>query len=318
MASPNPPDCLTCHLPLAPAPSRPNGCPFCGKEFRRVDGAKRHAKTCAARGDRPVPDAKRGRKVRACDACARIKVSCDAGSPCSRCASRGLRCVYGRFCTDPAHVARPDAGVKPIASLADDEKRPSMPFLLACTDPSVGPVDEIIITREPEQQSDDQPPQSMDTPVHLDTHAGTIDPRLLFTSFIGASFSMGPGYDGMDDDYLLDTPDRPDQLADDRLGAQVGLLEAELRRVVSKEPTLSQFRHVEPPAAFFTVSNFREYIKAFFQRDQLLATVIHQPTFHPDRVDLTLLLAIAVAGSAYLLYRRRRVDSGTFVSRCER
>lgn len=124
---------------------------------------------------------------------------------------------------------------------------------------------------------------------------------------------MGPGYDGMDEDYLLDTPDQPDQLADDRLEAQVGLLEAELRRVVSREPTLSQFLHIEPPAGFFTASNFREYIKAFFQRDQLLATVIHRPTFHPDRVDLTLLLAIAVAGSAYLLYRRRRVDSATFV-----
>lgn len=160
MASPNPPDCLICHLPLAPAPSRLNGCPFCGKEFRRVDGAKRHAKTCAARGDRPVPDAKRGRKVRACDACARVKVSCDARSPCSRCASRGLHCLYGRFCTNPAHVARPDADAKPIASLAGDEERPSMPFLLACTDPSVGPIDEIIITREPEQQADDQPPQS--------------------------------------------------------------------------------------------------------------------------------------------------------------
>jgi Fungal specific transcription factor domain/Fungal Zn(2)-Cys(6) binuclear cluster domain len=287
MASPNSQQCHICQLPLArstPSRHNQNECPFCGRTFRRVDGAKRHTRTCPSRGNRLLPpDAKRGRKLHACDACSRVKVSCDSKTPCTRCASRGLSCTYGRLCSDPTHRAR---------------KAPALPFLLACTDPSVGPVDEVILTGEPEHDPDQ--PAAWETSGNHDPISDTIDPRLLFLSFIGPSFSMDLDCDGMDDEHL-DLGN-----SDEELRTRVSLLEADLQQVAVAEP------HVQNFATFFTVSNFRECIKVFFQREHLLATLIYRPTFHPDQVDPTLLLAIAIAGSTYLHYRQGSTGSASF------
>lgn len=186
-----------------------------------------------------------------------------------------------------------------------------LPFLLACTDPSVGPVDEVILTREPEHNAG--PPAAWESSHNPDTISDTIDPRLLFLSFIGPSFSIDIDCDSMDNEHLPAIVDRVDLgNSDEELRAQVSLLEAGLQKVAAAETYVDHFLDTGSSATFFTVSNFRKCIKVFFQREQLLATIIHRPTFDPTQVDPTLLLAIAVSGSTYLDYRQGNMGFTSF------
>ncbi|RDW65957.1 hypothetical protein BP6252_09592 [Coleophoma cylindrospora] len=184
-----------------------------------------------------------------------------------------------------------------------DKNHLLLPFLLACTDPSVGPVDQVILTREPDHSR--VQPVTWDAADNHYTISDTIDPRLLFLSFIGPSFSTDRYCDSMDNGYLPGSLDRLDLgNSDEELQSRISLLELDLQQVTATEPHVQDFLSSGSSAAFFTASNFRQGIKAFFQWEQLLATLIHQPTFHPVQVDPTLLLAIALSGSTYLHYRQ--------------
>jgi hypothetical protein len=61
------------------------------------DAVLRHFRSCPSRGTRPVPSPlKRGKKRKACDCCARAKLSCDCELPCETCLVNGNFCTYGR------------------------------------------------------------------------------------------------------------------------------------------------------------------------------------------------------------------------------
>lgn len=220
--------------------------------------------------------------------CAKVKVSCDSKTPCSRCASRNLSCSYGRFCTDSSHLAQAHTN----STKADGM---DLTFLLACTDPAVGTVDEVILTGEPERDGD-----NATSHVDRDVPSGTIDPNLLFLGFMDPYFGTEMEFNRMDDG--MPTPLSLDLDMDEALFlTQVSLLEAELRQTAAAERTRSR-REFDSDiwASFFTPQNFRECINAFFHRDQLLATIIHRPTFHSDRADSTLLLSIVLSGYSYI------------------
>ncbi|KAK0225469.1 hypothetical protein IW262DRAFT_1265991 [Armillaria fumosa] len=72
---------------------RAHRCKLCGAEFTRSDLLTRHKKTC---GD-PLKAHRSRRK--SCQACVESKVKCDLQCPCSKCISRGKKCV---FINDPA------------------------------------------------------------------------------------------------------------------------------------------------------------------------------------------------------------------------
>ncbi|KAF2855295.1 hypothetical protein T440DRAFT_504721 [Plenodomus tracheiphilus IPT5] len=79
----------------------PFSCIFCARGFARSDALKRHWTSCRIRKQRglPVPTLKaktRGRKVRACDRCWRLKKACEGGKACKECVGRGARCAYER------------------------------------------------------------------------------------------------------------------------------------------------------------------------------------------------------------------------------
>ncbi|KAH7010525.1 hypothetical protein EDB80DRAFT_715004 [Ilyonectria destructans] len=297
MASPEASECLICRLPFAHANSIDRAaCPFCNRTFSRVDGARRHAKSCPAKGNRPLPpDAKRGRKLHACDACSRIKVSCNAKIPCQRCSSRNLACSYARLCTDPAHL-RGSGRNKDRPQLT--ETFSALRFLLNCTDPGVNFVNDVLVAGEPER--DPVTPAAWDQFSVNSTGHDTIDPRLLFLGFIDPYFGMSLDCDGIYDvgssrDIALTLPATPN----DGLAAQVCLLEADLQHLIDSQ---SSFQHVtfqDSFKEFFTCTNFHRLMMVFFRRQQLLAGMIHWPTFDPSKVDLGLLLAIALCGLAY-------------------
>ncbi|KAJ9133410.1 hypothetical protein NKR23_g10799 [Pleurostoma richardsiae] len=298
MASPDASECSICRLPFAHAsPIRRNACPFCNRTFGRVDGARRHTRSCPAKGDRPLPpDAKRGRKVRACDACSRIKVSCNAKLPCQRCSSRSLACTYGRLCTDPAHLggsSRDKERLQPSGSLS------ALRFLLNCSDPRFNFINDVLAAGEPER--DLATPAPWDQSSVNSAGNGTIDPQLLFLGFMDPYLGMSLDYDGMYDDgrcseYLTLTLSAT---PNDGLEAQVHRLEVDLQQLIDGQSDFSDVGHQDSFKQFFTCANFHRLLTIFFRRRQLLARIVHWPTFDPSKVELSLLLAIALCGAAY-------------------
>lgn len=88
------------------------------------------------------------------------------------------------------------------------------------------------------------------------------------------------------------TPPTPD----DGLAAQVRLLKADLQQLIDSQ---SYAIYPDSLKSFFTCANFHRLMTVFFRRRQLLAQMIHWPTFDPSKVDVGLLLAIVLCGAAY-------------------
>lgn len=192
-----------------------------------------------------------------------------------------------------------------------DKNHFALPFLLASTDPSVGPVDEVILNNVPEHNSGQLP--AWESSGSHDIVSDTIDPRLLLMSIIRPSFTMDLDCNGIGDDDFSGTLDRINlRGSDEELHTRISLLEVDLQQAAVATPYVPDFLSTSSSAAFFTVLNFRECIKAFFQVDILLATIIHRSSFQPEQVDPTLLLAIAISGSAYLHYKKESTTSACF------
>ena len=174
-------------------------------------------------------------------------------------------------------------------------------FLLACTDPAVGTVDEVILTGEPERDGDE-----LTVNTDCDVPSRTIDPNLLFLGFMDPYFGTEMEFDVMNDG--IPTPLSLDLDLDEALfHTQVSLLETELQQTAAADHTRKQKDFDSGVwASFFTAQSFRECINVFFHRDQLLATIIHRPTFHSDRVDPTLILAIVVSGYSYIQAKSKK------------
>jgi hypothetical protein len=121
----------------------------------------------------------------------------------------------------------------------------------------------------------------------------TIDPRLLFVGFIDPYFGTSLDDEGVVDnrDVALMFPATPTA----GLATQVRLLEADIQQYFEAETELSR----SSVQTFFTHANFNKLMNVFFRRQQLLARMIHMPTFDPGQADLGLLLAIALCGAGY-------------------
>ncbi|KAB5569952.1 fungal-specific transcription factor domain-containing protein [Coniochaeta sp. 2T2.1] len=315
--------CDICRLPFGPTTrDQHNRCPFCGKSFLRVDAATRHTRTCRARGDQPLPPiAKRGRRTRACDACFRVKVSCDSKSPCGRCSARGLSCVYGRFCVDPSH--RPGVPAVPVVPVvpAEDgsagsspavspprESRSMVPFLLNCTDPSANSVNEIL-ANEPEK--DVETPTAWEVVPLTDSVLGafTIDPRLLFAGFLNQNLEP-PEYDNTLYDHYWSGAVPASLTLDDEFAARVQLLLSELLHFMDARPQLGSGNDRFLLQTFFASAGCQMFMSSFFRRRHYHSSLIHWPTLNPGKTALPLLLAMLLTGAAYSHWHEAKRDIG--------
>ncbi|KAI8623086.1 hypothetical protein F5Y19DRAFT_459877 [Xylariaceae sp. FL1651] len=309
MTSQEGPESVTCRLPFARAhPIHRTACPFCNRTFGRVDGARRHTKSCPAKGDRPLPpDAKRGRKLRACDACSRVKVSCNAKVPCQRCSSRNLACTYGRLCANPGPAHLQGSGQNKDHPQSNSTFS-ALRFLLNCTDPRANFVNDALVAGEPER--DLATPAAWNQCSVDNAGHDTIDPRLLFLGFIDPSFGTSLDYGDIHNvKYSEDIASTLPATPNDGLAAQVRLLEANLQPLIDSQPELHDAILRDSFKEFFTCANFHRLIMIFFRRQQLLAKMIHWPTFDPSKADVGLLLAIVLCGEAY---SRQSVESLEF------
>ena len=300
--------CSTCDLPLAlGTPTRRHECPFCGRTFRRVDGAKRHSKTCPSRGNSSIPQNKRGRKVHSCDECSRMKVSCNSAYPCSRCTSRIVNCTYGRICINPSHVTLPTADVEnPQAN----KLCLSLPFLLACTDPCIGTIDEVILQGEPDHISTD--PHQTELLVHNEGSLfDTIDPRLLCLGFNFPILDIDEDSSNTVWDPHDNCRDASSEfgISDEELQIQLDILREELDNITIEDPSPAISDQDHSWHMFFVVSTFRESIRVFFMQEELLASLIHKHTICLATADPSLLLAVAIAGYTHLMTQREMYDA---------
>lgn len=297
--SPRLADCPVCHLPIATLAkvSGLHACPFCRKTFKRVDGARRHAKSCHKRGKQPLPvEAKRGRKLRACDRCSRIKSQCDGKLPCGHCNARKLDCTFERFCSDRSH--RQEVSGTESARTQHSQ----LSFFLNFTGPRGGQAIEQEMAVVPEV--DIQGPFTNKAPDSnvIPDFGDCIDPSLLFTTLLDPSFDMDPAEAGPADVFGYSEYNVSGGLTmtspTDALAVRIAQLSEDLSQVASLNSELSCF----DPTSFnevFSSDQVHAFCEAFSRKRHYQYPVVHWPTFNLEITCLPLLLAISLNGAAY-------------------
>lgn len=312
MSSINRSQCAVCHLPFAQDTGNHAGCPFCQRTFARVDGARRHARTCRSRKNRPLPrDAKRGRKLRACDRCSRIKVSCDAKTPCGRCAARSLTCTYRYLCTNPTHQR---CSPQPNETRdAPKRKCLNLSALLNWTDPKIVSLSDMVVEqpeKDPGQASQQEPKrvsfEQWNTSLYNSVD-DTIDPKLLLLGLIDLSPDQIMEYGSNCSGIPPDTPFPSQALAETSnhgLADRMMQLAADLRQFTAGKPHLHCILDIASLNEFLTSTNCSALIAAYSRRQYYHQwPIVHWPTFNPEQAALPLLLAIMLTGDTYS-YRR--------------
>lgn len=150
-----------------------------------------------------------------------------------------------------------------------------------------------------------QPEQSVNSE---DAVLDAIDPRLLSLGFIWPVFDIRCEFDSTVELVPSQSAAASDKMDmnDECLQSRLDHLQTELRHIFTTERSYSDVFHSDSWEKFFTVSSLRESLRMFFAEEQMLATLIHEPTFHPEVVDSSLLLAVAIAGFTFLQFRQRK------------
>lgn len=291
-------ECSICQLPFATSPqSKRHSCPFCGRAFSRVDSARRHAKTCPRKGkETQAPKSKRGRKPRACDICARLKVQCDFKVPCQRCSLRSVNCTYRWLCKDLSHQNSLKSSDREETTA--DTQAP-LSFFISCTDPAVHSLVDVMVDGEPERDPETQDDQHPATSIY--EISSTVDPTLLSMGFLDPCLSMPLDFleSNALSDGSWDCPWAPVPLVStsDKLAARITLLAAELEELVLlKSNSQINFDRISFNS-LFTSSNINKFIDICIRRRNCYTPVIHWPSFNPEEAALPLLLAVVLGGA---------------------
>ncbi|KAH6665498.1 hypothetical protein B0J14DRAFT_606223 [Halenospora varia] len=156
-------------------------CPYCKHSFSRSDVRRLHYQSCKLRiltGACMPPAARQGRKLRACDACARRKRACDKKQPCSHCENRRVPCTYTRQpCTQAGTGNRTTdtiiARSQPLESGSESEVASRTPWP---TSGSAYDPDTLIDVSGPlHRQDQDQASLSNTELLHDPAPSGTLD-----------------------------------------------------------------------------------------------------------------------------------------------
>lgn len=118
----------------------------------------------------------------------------------------------------------------------------------------------------------------------------TVDPQLLFLGLLDPYFDLS-----LDVNPPLDLPNSPS----DSLAAKVFLLKGDLEQLITSQDGGRDLGRGGSFNEFFTAANFQHLVTIFFRRRQLLARMIHWPTFDLSKVDPGLLLSVVLCGLAY-------------------
>ncbi|KEY72111.1 hypothetical protein S7711_00125 [Stachybotrys chartarum IBT 7711] len=299
--------CSVCQLPIVEAACPPGPksssrqCPFCSAVFSRVDGARRHAKSCSQRDGRTLRTKKRGRKTRSCDQCSRVKVHCTAlgQGRCERCASRNINCTLSRCCTDPSH--RQSSPEEPRNQHGRGHGRLPLSFLLNVTDDKQDFITEKAVGEEPDGVL--LGPTSMTPPRAQglsDEALDFIDPTLLLP--FDPQDSLAPlefsGLYSTEEQNLIGAFLSPEP-QEDRLSAQLHLLERHVAAHASSSDRYGASYDSAQFRRFFSPSNVHTFAMMFCRKRHYQYPLIHWPTFALETVSLPLLMVVALTGATY-------------------
>lgn len=274
-------------------------CPFCSSWFSRVDATKRHARRCSQRKGRDLLDRKRGRRVRSCDQCSRVKVHCEPQStgPCKRCIPRNLACSFGQ--SSPQLATSPPSPVLPEVIAVNDGRIP-LSFLLNATDDQQDFLTERAVGLEP----DGAPLGPACLPLPSSTSDGGLldflDPSILLLFDHGPRIAPGPPdtLSSIGDGNYLGEFDFTGSW-DTTMPARLSMLETELvRHAGHSSDRLAPF-DLHAYRSFFSAENVHSFITQFCRKRHYRYPIIHWPTFEPEKVSLALLMAVCLTGAAY-------------------
>lgn len=292
-------------------PSSQHRCPFCGRAFSRPDSAKRHTTTCPSKGSQPSPPhPKRGRRLRACDSCSRVKVSCNSKAPCGRCSSRSLVCTYQRIYQDPGSADWPSRRTPPRPGVAIGGGCTPMSFLLNVTDPHHDSYALAVISEEPEKKFEGSKIWYALKLSHDASEVNDVDQ--LFCGFMGSqSLDMeSPWESRIFDDYDEKILEMISLVSPrDVIGTQLSILVTDLQQLASLQPKFNDYTDRNWLSIFFTSANYQIFLKALIHRRYYQYPLIHWPTFNPEKTSLHLLLALMLTGASYLPYREGPFDN---------
>lgn len=236
--------------------------------------------------------AKRGRKRKACDACALSRVACDGDSPCESCLLKGLDCTYD--C-----VQHPDvflstsrdgttSGLHPAyrsTYKADHQETPNfqripVSFLLNYTDPTLqSPHDclRLLATSGPANRT------SYDL---VESDQLTEAWPSIFHTFINID-ALDPPSRSPDLSYGLDEPAK-----------LTGVVDGLIRYFEAPVPSAAKERFDRVKArAFFSEANLVRFVNVFFENAYKNNPFIQRASFNINTTSTPLLLAVLLMGS---------------------
>jgi hypothetical protein len=281
-------------------------CPFCFAWFSRVDAAKRHAKRCPQREGRDLIERKRGRRVRSCDQCSRVKVHCKprGDGACERCVPRKLACSFDQHITDPATPIPSPAVFSDVSDRCGD--RIPLSFLLNATDDQQDFLTERTVGMEPD--GDPLGPACLPS-MSCDSNDGLLDfldpSILLLFDEESCVISTVPNEFSLTHDER-----RPGDFTDSEpwnttMSLRLAELETELTQHAARSFGHQIQLDVHAYRSFFSADNARNFIATFCRKRHYRYQVIHWPTFEPNDVSLALLIAVCLTGAAYSFAERQ-------------
>ncbi|RGP63278.1 hypothetical protein FLONG3_9931 [Fusarium longipes] len=277
-----------------PISARQIECPFCRKSFARADVASRHARSCPARKGRALPPpAKRGRRLHACNNCAKSKLSCNSELPCSRCSAKQVSCNYSALCHDVLRGAPASTASEP-----PKDDRHSLSFLLQASDPSHNSLD-VTVAAEPERTTEEPVWKHQESEATVWV-AGTVDPKFLLLSLSDMLLDEPLDYESAENNFnfhgIFNTP----TTATNNLMTQVAALSSNLQGMATNKPHLKDALDDSIQRGLFTSSHFRNAFMIVFRRRYYQKPPIHWPTFDLDKIAPHLLLAVVLTGTSYI------------------
>ncbi|OAA79149.1 Fungal transcriptional regulatory protein [Akanthomyces lecanii RCEF 1005] len=307
-------------------------CIYCDKEFGRGDVCRKHMLHCLKKDtEAVVPELRRGRKPKACEACFASKASCDKGHPCSRCLLRKLPCRPRDVDDDVSRAALPSAvartptssqsaatGSDSPGSAAPDANAAgeSMPWIKNLINPRAASMlehmanDTSVVT----ERIPDMSFLSNDPNTTHETQASADVPELMelypwnyATMLDDAMFN----FDGAEDINMLSLDD-VDMLFPSIPGispsssGEGGMEDTSLHLVnalhdlhnelSASDPTYSEAFSLHAARAALSATNLKRFAATFFRLSHVHFPIVHIPSFRSTS-SRSLLLSLVVQGA---------------------
>lgn len=274
------------------------------------DLARRHTKKCSTDGGSVVfPPCKSGKRRSACDRCSLRKLSCDAATPCSRCASASLECTYQRLETPASStvldvrvddtVAVSHRAIESNSNPTNHDTKIPIDFLLGFTHPTAYGTSAAVVADDTNPLFVQNENDDLSLQPYLDNGFFLTDGFLWDQAdSFPALFEMMPP-DLCEDSPLSEGPSQIERQAAlaRRASEMVEQLAMTYESVKRNNPGTAITFDLRLAEFVFEKTNLSQFVSNFFQRLYANIPIIHPPTFHIETTPLPLLLAVFLFGS---------------------